>query len=91
MLRFSLVMQSLIRSSRPELDSGNLKKYSELWAILMNFSRQTDLPFNLEVRVYLTEVLDAQLISAVSTIIGRLNFFMNEIEGSAEADEKSTF
>ena len=84
-----LVVQSLIRSTRPELDSDSIKKYASLWITIMNFSCQTDLPFSLEDRVRVSEVLDGQLVTAVSTIISRLNFSVNEMEDSTVDGEKS--
>jgi hypothetical protein len=83
------VIQSLIRSTRPELDSDSIKKYASLWITIMNFSCQTDLPFSLEDRVRVSEVLDGQLVTAISTIISRLNFSVNEMEDSTVDGEKS--
>ena len=83
------VIQSLIRSTRPELDSDSIKKYASLWVTILNFSRQTDLPFSLENRVRVSEVLDVQLVTATSAIIGRLNFTVNENDDSTVDGEKS--
>lgn len=83
------VIQSLIRSIRPELDSDSIKKYASLWVTILNFSRQTDLPFSLENRVQVSEVLDVQLVTATSAIIGRLNFTVNENDDSTVDGEKS--
>lgn len=78
------VTQGLIRSSRPEMDNPDLKKYSSLWSDLMNFSRHVNLPLTLETHVSVTEHLDQQLIASLSSIIKRLNF---EIEGTEKSLE----
>lgn len=57
----------------------------------MNFSHETDLPFGLEERIYVSNVLDAQLIIAVSTIIRRLNFSMIGIKDSLETVEENGY
>lgn len=87
---FVLVIQSLIRSTRPELDSDSIKKYACLWITILNFSRQTDLPFSLDERVRVSEILDVQLVTAISIIIGRLNFTLKEVYNSTVDGEKSS-
>ncbi|KAI9558578.1 hypothetical protein GHT06_015366 [Daphnia sinensis] len=85
-----IVIQSLIRSTRPELDSDSVKKYTYLWITLMNFAGQENLPYSLEKRAYVSAILDEQLVSAVSTIIGRLDLSTSE-EKSSEDELKAGF
>lgn len=84
------VIQSLIRSTRPELDSDSVKKYTSLWITLINFSGQANLPFSLEERAYVSAILDEQLVSAVSTIISRLDLSTSE-ENSSEDEFKGFY
>uniref|UniRef100_A0A0P6IJU2 non-specific serine/threonine protein kinase n=1 Tax=Daphnia magna TaxID=35525 RepID=A0A0P6IJU2_9CRUS len=85
-----IVIQSLIRSTRPELDSDSVKKYTSLWITLINFSGQANLPFSLEERAYVSAILDEQLVSAVSTIISRLDLSTSE-ENSSEDEFKAEY
>lgn len=57
----------------------------------MNFSRQPELSFSMEERASLCEVLDKQLVIALSTTVHRLNLTQNEFESSSETESASKY